>query len=355
MFVKILSRKNPSYRQLAEYILKDRKPSKSAKDIIKHNIKGSTIEAIVKEFERNETFRTFTRKDQIALYHEIISLSSNEEHYIPDEVILDLTRKYLDLRGSKGMYLAALHRDTEHCHAHIMTSALEYATGKAHRISKSALQDIKLLLQEYHLQKYPEITESFCDHSKGRTYAKNKEYHRRHKEERTKLKETVQMQVQELFKQSKNFNEFLASLRDNGLHHYERNGIATGITIGETKIRFTRLGVTTKEIEQLKQPEIKQEEKSIPNTEPIKNINMKATDFNRPLNTENVIYNIHDEFENPMDFEPEKSLEEKALGWLEEISEPTIPSQDFLDEIFEPIENIEKEIEDENQIDFDYH
>lgn len=305
MFVKILSRKNPSYRQLVEYILKDRKPTKSAKDIIKHNIKGTTLEAIVKEFEKNETFRTFKRSDQIALYHEIISLSSNEEHYIPDEVMMDLCRKYLDLRGVKGMYLAALHRDTEHCHAHVMSSALEYATGKAHRISRSALQDIKILLQDYHLQKYPEITESFCDHSKGRNYAKNKEYHRRHKEERTKLKESVQQQVQYLFKQSKSFDEFLVLLRENGLHHYERGGIATGLMVEETKIRFSRLGIPKEEIEQLKQSDLKQGEKE-PIQEPIKNNNMKVTDFNRPLDTEDVNYKIPiDEFGNLLDFEHE--------------------------------------------------
>jgi hypothetical protein len=333
MFVKILSRKNPSYRQLVEYILKDRKPTKTAKDILKHNIKGTSIESIVKEFEKNETYRTFTRKDQIALYHEIISLSSNEEHYIPDEVMIDLCHKYLDLRGAKGMYLAALHRDTEHCHAHIMTSALEYATGKAHRISRSALQDIKILLQDYHLQKYPlEITESFCDHSKGRTYAKNKEYHRRHKEERTKLKESVQQQVQDLFKQSKKFDEFLASLRVNGLHHYERNGIATGLTIGETKIRFSRLGISKEEMEQLRQPIIRQNDREIIQ-EPIKTTKMKITDFNRPLNTENAIYNIFDEFENPLDFETEKSLEERALDWLDEIEENPAISNDFYNEL----------------------
>jgi hypothetical protein len=329
MFVKILSRKNPSYRQLAEYILKDRTPSKSAKDIIKHNIKGSTIDAIVKEFERNEAFRTFTRKDQIAIYHEIISLSSNEENYIPDEVMIDLTRKYLELRGNKGMYLAGLHRDTEHCHAHVMTSALEYASGRAHRISKSALQDIKLILQDYHLNKFPEITESFCDHSKGRTYAKNTEYQRRHKVERTKLKETVQQQVQDLFKLSKNFDEFLALIRDNGIHHYERNGIATGITIGETKIRFSRLGISKEEIEELKISTIKHPETILQNQEPINGKNMKATNINRPINNENIFYNIHDEFENPFDFEPKKSLDEITLDWLEEIEELPISSNDI--------------------------
>lgn len=320
MFVKVLSRKNPNYRQLVEYILKDRTPSKSAKDILKHNIKGSTIDAIVKAFERNESLRTFNRKDQIALFHEIISLSSNEENYIPDSTMLDLTRKYIELRGYQGVYFAALHRDTEHCHAHIMTSALEYMTGKAHRISKSALQDIKLILQDYHLYKYPEISESFCDHSKGRTYAKNKEYQRRHKEERTKLKETVQLQVQDLFKQSKTFDKFLTSLRDNGLHYYERGGLPTGLLVGETKIRFSRLGIAKAEIEQLKQPEIKQEEKYRPNTEPIKNMNMKETDINRPQNTEDINYNIpFDEFDNQFEQLRENSISLTDYDWNLEI------------------------------------
>lgn len=332
MFVKVLSRKNPSYRQLAEYILKDRTPSKSAQDILKHNIKGSTIDAIVKEFERNESLRTFNRKDQIALFHEIISLSSNEENYIPDSTMLDLTRKYIELRGHQGVYFAALHRDTEHCHAHIMTSALEYMTGKAHRISKSALQDIKLILQDYHLQKYPEITESFCDHSKGRTYAKNKEYQRRHKEERTKLKESVQQQVQDLFKQSKTFDKFINSLRDNGLHHYERSGVASGLTIGETKIRFSRLGIAKEEIEQLKLPEIKLEEKTTINSEPLISKNMKATDINRPIDNEDTIYRFPiDEFGE----EFENYITEKDLfinDWFEELSNTEI-SQNTVNEL----------------------
>ncbi len=309
MFVKVLSRKNPNYRQLIEYILKDRTPSKSAKDILKHNIKGSTIDAIVKEFERNESLRTFNRKDQIALFHEIISLSSNEENYIPDSTMLDLTRKYIELRGHQGVYIAALHRDTEHCHAHVMTSALEYMTGKAHRISKSALQDIKLILQDYHLQKYPEIKESFCDHSKGRTYAKNKEYQRKHKEERTRLKESVQQQVQDLFKQSKTFDKFLTSLRDNGLHYYERGGLPTGLLVGETKIRFSRLGIAKEDKEELMQAEPKADERTINNAEPIKPQKMKETEINRPLDNEDTIYHFPiDEFLNFPELENENEI-----------------------------------------------
>ena len=342
MFVKVLSRKNPSYKQLAEYILKDKVPNNKAKDVFKHNIKGNSIKEIVKEFERNESFRNFSRKDQVALYHIILSLSSNEEQYIPDELIADLTKKFIELRGYNGVYLGSTHRDQEHVHSHLMVSALEYMSGKAFRISKSELQDIKLILQEYHLEKYPQLTESYCEHGAGKDYVTDKEYQRRHKHERTKLKESVQLQVQELFKQSKSFDEFISTLRENGLHHYERQGIPQGVVVNETKIRFTRLGIAKEEIDELKTPKITQPETTLQYQEPLNVKNMKATNINRPINTENTFYDIHDEFENPIDFEPEKSLEERALDWLEELEEPPISSNDFFNELFSEQRNPEK-------------
>ncbi|MDZ4667534.1 MAG: relaxase/mobilization nuclease domain-containing protein, partial [bacterium] len=292
MFVKILSRKNPSFKQLAEYIIKDKVPGNKAKDIIKHNIKGNTIDAIVKEFERNESFRKIHRSDSIKIFHEILSLSSNEEGYISDEVIVDLTKKYIELRGFKNVYLGAVHRDQSHVHSHLMVSALEYFTGKSVHITKSQLQDIKLELQKYHTLTYPELTESICNHGLGKSWVTDRKYYEKNKHERARTKDSVQEKVKELFNQSKTFEDFLSSLRENGLHHYERGGNPTGIMVDETKIRFTRLGITKEEIEQLKQPEIKQEEKTIPNTEPIKLKNMKPTEINYPIDTEDTLYNF---------------------------------------------------------------
>src|SRR5437764_439049 len=82
-------------------------------------------------------------------------------------------------------------------------------------------------LQEYHKERYPQITQSFPEHYSGQEYITDREWQARHKGERAIVKVQIQQTVHECFAKAKTQKEFLELLRDRNLPHYERNGVPT--------------------------------------------------------------------------------------------------------------------------------
>lgn len=249
MLVKILSRHTPSYKSLFEYILKEDKAN-GQPQVFLHGVRGSSIEEWVREYVENEALRKYPREGQIYVYHEILSLSANtDRNLISPEMIEDLGRKYIDLRGLEGMYVGAAHMDRDHVHWHFATHGLQYRTGIAHRMTTQELQDLKVNLQEYHSLKYPEL-ESTCNHGAGKEYVTDKAWYSKHRDERAKAKELLQLQVQDAFGQSKTQKQFLDLLRELNLPHYERGEKIAGIMHGEEKFRFSRLNLDLEKLPQ---------------------------------------------------------------------------------------------------------
>ena len=171
--VKILARHSPSYGQLVRYILRYvASEDKSHNSIIyTQNLRSDTMGGYVDEFIANEAFRQNVRKDQIHIYHEIVSLSADEnKEKITPAMIDDLAHEYMRLRGETGVILGSAHYDRDHVHLHFCVSALQYRTGKSAGLSKQQLQELKLSFQEYHQQKYPELTQSAPAHGRGGRY-----------------------------------------------------------------------------------------------------------------------------------------------------------------------------------------
>jgi len=260
MIVKILSRHSASFKSLAEYIVrgagKEGKPQ-----IFTHNLRSENTDGRVREFLENEAHRTYTRRNQVFIYHEIVSLSNKEDGTKITKSVLDaLARKYISLRGKQGMFLGAVHRDKEHVHIHFMTAGLEYRTGKSFRLKKYQLQELKIKFQEYHRKKHPELTQSTVNHGKGREYVTDKEWQARHRDERSLAKKEVQDMVKACYARTHTQKEFLELLRENNLHFYERNGEPTGIIYNNLKIRFTRMEITKKQIENLRTDRTEEEQ-----------------------------------------------------------------------------------------------
>jgi len=247
MIYKVLTRSSPSFLSLLRYIKSESK-GLEINVLITHNVRANTNEGIVSEFIENESFRKSTRSNRTYVYHEILSMSANEDNTkITDEILKNIALKYISLRGKNGIYVGAIHRDKEHIHIHFMVGGTEFKTGKAFRLSKLDLRNLKINLQEYHKQKFPQITQSFPEHGSGRKdYVSDKQWQLEHRDERKSFKATVQKSVNECFAQAKTQKEFLDLLRDTyNLHFYERAGIATGLVLDSgMKIRFSRLGIS---------------------------------------------------------------------------------------------------------------
>jgi hypothetical protein len=245
VIVKSLTRSSPSFSGILSYILDPKKSENGIPQVIKHNLRSDDLEGYVQEFMKNESFRRHSRKSQVYIHHEIIGLSSNEDKdSITKEMMEDLTRKYIELRGYDGIYLASIHSlGTDSIHAHIVSGGVKFRTGLAHRMSHKEFQDLKISLQEYHKERYPELTRSFCEHGKQKEYVTNKEWQAANREKGSIHKSKIQKNVQTIYENSKTKQEFLENLRTNGYHHYERNGEPKGIAYNDQKFRFSRLEV----------------------------------------------------------------------------------------------------------------
>lgn len=237
--VKILTRHTPSFTSLIKYILQEGKVSDH--EVISHNLKSNTITGYIKEFFANESFRKQERKDQVYLFHEILSFNANEDsNLITPEIMQDIAKEYMRLRGSDGVILGAVHRDKDHIHLHLCVSALKFRTGKSFRLSKGELQNLKISIQNFHKLKYPEISQSSPDHGKG-GFNKKGQWYSEYKLHRDDIKLHVQNKVNDCISRSKTQQQFLELLRAENLHYYERNGVATGIEFEDMKFRFSRL------------------------------------------------------------------------------------------------------------------
>lgn len=251
MIYKVLPRHSETYSSLLSYIFKQIETAD--KHVFLHNIRGRTKKEWVQEFKENETYRKYKRSDQAYLFHEILSFSKADKISINEKILQDIASEYIRLRGKTGVFAGAVHYDKDHIHIHFCVSSLEYRTGNAFRLNPKKLKELKVQLQEYHMQKYPELSSSICEHGKEHEYLTDKEYHHKKRTGRKLLKEEIQDYVMKIYNQSSTLKSFFEALRDAGLHHYERKGIPMGITYMGAKFRFSRLGMVKDAIEKLNQ------------------------------------------------------------------------------------------------------
>lgn len=249
--VKVLTRSSPnSYGSLVNYLMREGKGKDGiAKPILlTHNLRGSTKEEFIQGFLENESWRKYTRKDAVLLYHEIVSFGKGDVKNITTEMLIDLAEKYMDYRGRDGQYLAALHEDRENAHIHFAVSGVKYKTGMAHRLTRNDLALLKDNIQTYQ-HKY-DLSFSSPRHGLGKEYETNAEYHTKRRNERSAAKVLLKEQVEELYKQAKTQPEFLELLQNAGLAVYERNGVPTGIILdgSDMKFRFSRMDIPFDEL-----------------------------------------------------------------------------------------------------------
>jgi len=255
MIVKVLTRHNPSYGSLIDYILKESKSKDREPQVFTHNVRSDNPKQWEQEFAENESFRLHNRSDKVMLYHEILSFSSNENtKAISKEVLEDIAGKYIELRGRDGMMIGATHHDKDHVHIHFMSSGVGFRTGKAYRISRPKLQQLKVELQKYHRERYPELTKSNCEHGANKPYYNQKEYQAIKRDERSLHKGSITKEVQQCFVKSHSQEDFFTRLQEAGLHYYERKGQPQGIIASDgMKFRFSRLGISQQQIKSLSQ------------------------------------------------------------------------------------------------------
>lgn len=169
MIVKNLTRKSGSgqlINYIFRYIMKEEKQPTKSPYIFRHNVRSNDMKGFVREFKENAKHRVHSRKDQVAIHHTILSWSNKDREAITEEKMHRIARHYVSLRGLSNLYVGAIHTDKEHVHLHIAMSATSL-NGRASRISKDEFADLKVALDTFQQEHFPELINSLPEHGKA--------------------------------------------------------------------------------------------------------------------------------------------------------------------------------------------
>jgi hypothetical protein len=255
MIIKISSHKKmTSFKKLLNYMIhdKERLYDKHGKSFaITHNLKGDSIDEWVRQYSSNEECRINKRIDSVVLSHEIISFHKDDAGNISLDKLEDIAKEYIQKRGEKGMFVAVPHFDRSHYHVHLCVSGIEYQTGKSMRLSKISLHELKKKLQEYQVQKYPELSKSLVNYEKKSNALSDKEYNLKKRTGRASNKELLIGMLKTCYKKAISKDDFFLKIRESGLITYIRGGKVYGIVYSAKRYRFSTVGFTEERINEL--------------------------------------------------------------------------------------------------------
>lgn len=252
MVVKSLSRRRANFGDLLRYI--NRPPaSQLGKTAVLFNLPPTDdIRSIERAFIAN--CQPPIRRDEVKMYHEILSIAATDREWVTEEMLNDLARQYLSTRAPDCLAYARAQFDTKNPHIHIMISAHRLDGSKV-RLSKFQFGNAKRQLERYQQERYPELEHSLVQTGKQeRTHAATihttSAEAERIRRERMQgkatptRKEQIRDQVRDIFIRSRTDAELIESFSSTGFVPYVR-GQAPGVIEMATgrKYRLKTLGL----------------------------------------------------------------------------------------------------------------
>ncbi len=219
--------------------------------VITRNLKGKNPEKWASQYLKNESFRLRKRSDSVYLTHEILSWHREDSKNITLEKLEDIVGEYLRLRNGNGIYVAVPHFDKSHYHIHICSSGIEYRTGKTMRLSKVDLHKLKKDIQNYQLEKFPELSKSVVSHGTKKTITSDKENQIKLRSGRESDKDQLLAIMKTCYKKANSKESFFELLAECGIKNYVRGGKISGVVFQERKFRLKGIGFTNQKIEEL--------------------------------------------------------------------------------------------------------
>lgn len=165
MIVKSLTRKTASFGQILGYL--NRADQKGPPLFHNFRTNHDDLVRIATEFSENARHLK-ARSNGIALYHEILSFAAGDRPRVTPEILNDLAQKYLVLRAPRALAYAKAHLNKDNPHIHIIISANDFGSARRIRISRGEFKRIKVELERYQKERYPELVHSLVQ-ERGRS------------------------------------------------------------------------------------------------------------------------------------------------------------------------------------------
>lgn len=235
-----MSRKKPSFGQLYKYILKEADPEYN----FTQNLYSNDLEGISEEFKQNYSFLK-KQKNSNSLYHEIISFTkSGIDLAQQKKKLLEIVREYIQARAGKCLVFGSIHEAKDNIHFHLMISSNELEQEKNHYLSRKQFDQIKRKLEDYVLEKYPELEQGqIMNKAKKREgILSQKEYELKKRTGKITKRESIQYRLTQIFNSSPTKETFFENLKSNNIEIYTRGKATIGFQdLGDEKKRKYRL------------------------------------------------------------------------------------------------------------------
>ncbi len=247
MIIKSMSRKEPSFGELASYMSSEK--SDSHYDI-HHHCYSRNQDDLVSEFTKNgELLRR--RKNGNYLYHDIISITADKsiDRKTLKEGLRDISLRYIQDRCPKNMVYGCLHEDHDnHLHYHLMISANQRGEKNRYRLTKKQFDQVKRDLETHVLAQYPQLKQTeiiTATSHEDKMSVKGDAMKRRTGS--LPQREEVQQTIKEAMAQTSSMDNFCFFLNERGYDFYVRGknfGVKVTHEDGKSKsYRFSTLGV----------------------------------------------------------------------------------------------------------------
>jgi hypothetical protein len=224
MIIKSMSRKEPSFGQLMDYIDRD-----GGEELyrIRYNLAGRDRSRVRSEFEANAS-RLRERKNGVFMYHEIISLTRAKGLSLAEqkERLHHIAQQYVAARAPRNLCYGGLHADKGHSiHYHLMISSNRAGEEKRHRLSKEQFRDIQISLERHVLSNLPELEQKLAIEQSAESRISKKESELKRRTGQTPEREEVARRVQTACDQARDKDSLFAALGQHALDLYVRGSL----------------------------------------------------------------------------------------------------------------------------------
>jgi len=158
MLIKSISHSTTPFKKIIGYMEAGQNKSGSLR--IFHNIHSFEPSDIAQEFHSNFLVKE-TRSSSVKFYHEILSWHPDDKSEITEDILHDLSRKYLELRCPEAQAYLVRH-SSDHEHIHALIGANNIGSKKALRLSKKEFKAVKVELESYQKSHFPQLQNSIC-------------------------------------------------------------------------------------------------------------------------------------------------------------------------------------------------
>ncbi len=245
--------------QLIQYVLRYSLKEKfnqiksDATVILKNHIRSTRVDDIIKEFKLNESYRIYHRKDNVKLFHDCLSFSPKNKGIITKAMLKDIAEKYIELRAKNVLSIIIHHAEKNHDHLHCVTAGVKL-DGYSSRISKQQFKHLKLELEKFQQEKFPELCASKINHRIDRSQTKEQIIKAVQNVRETGKNKLLEI-LQNTFTAANSQQDFLQRLTEQNCLPYYRNDSIQGVMIEGRKFRFSKLGFDESKFKELDQRE----------------------------------------------------------------------------------------------------